>query len=497
MLRLAPKERMKISRQSMPEKEPLVRIHNWDEVPFGYTPAMAQLEAMRCLECKKPKCLLGCPVQVKIPEFIELVAEGDFLGAARKVKETNALPAVCGRVCPQEDQCEKYCVVGLKGEPVAIGRLERFVADYERNSQQVTVPETPPPTGKKIAIVGAGPAGLTAAGDLAKLGHEVVVFEALHKPGGVLFYGIPQFRLPKEIVEAEINALRRQGVMIKTNYVIGKIKSVDDLFEEDGFHAIFVGTGAGLPYFMSIPGENLNAVYSANEFLTRINLMRAWDFPHVDTPLHPHRRLAVIGGGNTALDAARTALRLPSAEKVFLIYRRSAVEMPARHEEVEHAKAEGIEFLFLTTPVAFIGEDGWVKKVECQKMELGEPDSTGRRKPVPIQESNFRLEVDAAIIAIGNGPNPLLARSTPGLKLSRRGTIEVVEAETGRTHRPAVFAGGDIVTGGETVIGAMGAGKRAAKAIHEYLMREPCSSPETPDSEKEAEAFNETSHGYH
>ena len=482
---ITPKERMKIPRQTMPEQDPADRVHNWDEVPFGYTPAMARLEAMRCLECKKPKCILGCPVQVKIPEFIQLVADGDFLGAARKVKETNTLPAVCGRVCPQEDQCEKYCIIGLKGEPVAIGRLERFVADYERNSHQATVPEIAPPTGKKIAIVGAGPAGLTAAGDLAKLGHEVVIFEALHKPGGVLFYGIPQFRLPKEIVEAEVNDLRRLGVQIKTNYVIGRIKSVDELFEVDGFHAIFVGTGAGLPYFMGIPGENLNAIYSANEFLTRINLMRAWDFPHTDTPLHTHRCLAVIGGGNTALDAARTALRLPSVEKVYLIYRRSAAEMPARHEEVEHAKAEGIEFLFLTNPVAFIGADGWVKKVECQKMELGEPDSSGRRKPIPISGSNFHLDVDGLIIAIGNGPNPLLARATPGLKLSRRGTIEVVESETGRTHRHAVFAGGDIVTGGETVIGAMGAGKRSAKAIHEYLMQEPCAATETVDAEKE------------
>jgi glutamate synthase (NADPH/NADH) small chain len=466
-------KKTKIPRQPMPEQEPEVRRKNFLEVPLGYTPAMAQLEASRCIQCKNPKCILGCPVQVKIPEFIKLIAEGDFAGAARKLKETNALPAVCGRVCPQEDQCEKLCVVGLKNEPVAIGRLERFAADYERMNNLIEIPELPPKTGRKVAIIGAGPAGLTVAGDLAKLGHEVVIFEALHKPGGVLFYGIPQFRLPKEIVEAEVDYLRKLGVEIKTNYVIGKIKSVDELMDEEGFDAVFVGTGAGLPYFMGIPGENLNAVYSANEFLTRINLMRAWDFPNFDTPMHAHKRVAVVGGGNTAMDAARTALRLPTTEKVYIVYRRSRNEMPARKEEIEHGEAEGIEFHMLTNPVKILGKDGWVSGIECVKMELGEPDSSGRRRPIPIKDSNFTIEVDAVVIAIGNGSNPLIAKTTSGLKTNKHGNIEVVDVDSGLTTREGVFAGGDIVTGAATVIEAMGAGKKAAIGIHNYIMSKP------------------------
>lgn len=463
-------KKAKVPRQPMPEQDPKIRNKNFLEVPTGYTPGMAQLEASRCIQCKNPKCILGCPVQVKIPEFVKLIADGDFAGAARKLKETNALPAVCGRVCPQEDQCEKLCVVGLKNEPVAIGRLERFAADYERVNNLVAIPSMPVKTGRKVAVIGAGPAGLTVAGDLAKMGHEVVIFEALHKAGGVLFYGIPQFRLPKEIVEAEVNYLRNLGVDIKTNYVIGKIKSVDELMNEEGFDAVFVGTGAGLPYFMGIPGENLNAVYSANEFLTRINLMRAWDFPNFDTPIHEHKCVAVVGGGNTAMDAARTALRLPTTEKVYIVYRRSLNEMPARKEEIEHGKAEGIEFHMLTSPTQIIGKEGCVNSIECIKMELGEPDASGRRRPVPIKDSNFILDVDAVVIAIGNGSNPLISKTTGGLKSNKHGNIEVVDKESGLTTREGVFAGGDIVTGAATVIQAMGAGKKAAAGIHAYIM---------------------------
>lgn len=466
-------KKTKIPRQPAPEQAPEVRRKNFQEVSLGYTPQMARLEALRCLQCKKPKCVLGCPVRVVIPEFIKLIAEGDFLAAARKIKEDNSLPAVTGRVCPQEDQCEKYCVTGLKGEPVAIGKLERFVADYERQQGVIEKFDPPPPTGKKIAIVGAGPAGLTAAGVLAKRGHEVVVFEALHKPGGVLFYGIPEFRLPKEIVEAEVNYLIRLGVQIKTSYVIGRIKSIDELMEQDGFDAVFIGTGAGLPYFLNIPGENLNAVYSANEFLTRINLMRAWEFPKFDTPLHAHKKFAIIGGGNTALDAARTALRLPTTEKSIIVYRRSRNELPARREEVEHAEAEGIEFHFLTAPTKILEKDGWVAGIECLKMQLGEPDKSGRRRPVVVDGSNFTIDVDAVIIAIGSGSNPLLTHDTPDLKTNEHGNIEVVDTESGLTAKKGVFAGGDIVTGAATVIEAMGAGKKAAQEIHKYVMGKP------------------------
>jgi glutamate synthase (NADPH) small chain len=460
----------KTPRTPAPERSANERKKDFKEVSLGYSPAMAQLEASRCIQCKKPKCVLGCPVRVAIPEFIQQVAKGDFLEAARIVKESNALPAITGRVCPQEDQCEKHCIIGIKGEPLAIGKLERFVADYERLHQNLETIKTAPSTGKKIAIVGAGPAGLAAAGDLAKLGHEVVIFEALHKPGGVLFYGIPEFRLPKEILEAELEHLKRLGIKIQVNYVIGKIKTLDELMLQDGFNAIFIGTGAGLPYFLGIPGENLNGVYSANEFLTRINLMHAWEFPAFDTPIHPHKTFAVIGGGNTALDAARTALRLPTTEKVMLLYRRTRGELPARLEEVEHAEAEGIEFHYLLSPVEVKGHNGWVSEILCQKMKLGEPDASGRMQPQPIENSVHTLKSDAVIIALGSGVNPLIAKSSSDLKTDRHGHIELADPDINLTSRPGVFAGGDIVTGAATVISAMGAGKKAAEGIHKYVM---------------------------
>ena len=465
----APKGK-KIPRQPVPEQLPEARSKSFDEVSYGYTPVMAKLEASRCLQCKKPKCVMGCPVHVAIPEFIKLIAAGDFIAAARKIKETNSLPAVTGRVCPQEDQCEKYCVLGLKNEPVAIGQLERFAADYERREGKIEIPELAPSTGKKIAIIGAGPAGLTTAGDLAKLGHEVVIFEALHKAGGVLFYGIPQFRLPKDIVEAELEYLKQMGVEIKVNYVIGKIKSLDELLSDEGFDAVFVSTGSGLPYFLGIPGENLNGVYSANEFLTRVNLMHAWEFPVFDTPLHAHKTIAVIGGGNTALDAARTALRLPSTEKVMIVYRRSPDEMSARDEEIKHGEEEGIEFRYLENPVRILGAKGWVTGVECQKMKLGEPDSSGRKKPVCIEGSEFEVKADAVIVALGSGTNPLIAQNTEDLKTDSEGRIKLSDADIQKTSKKGVFAGGDIVTGAATVISAMGAGKKAALGIHEYVM---------------------------
>lgn len=457
-------------RTSAPEQNPELRKKNFQEVSLGYTPAMAQLEASRCIQCKKPKCVIGCPVRVAIPDFIKQVAEGDFLAAAQTIKESNALPGVTGRVCPQEDQCEKHCVIGIKGEPLAIGKLERFVADFEQDHRNLELIEKAPSTGKKIAIIGAGPAGLAAAGDLAKLGHEVVIFEALHKPGGVLFYGIPEFRLPKEILESELEYLKRLGIEIKVNYVIGKIKSLDELMQEDGFDAVFIGTGAGLPYFLDIPGENLNGVYSANEFLTRINLMHAWEFPLFDTPVHQHKTFAVIGGGNTALDAARTALRLPTTEKVMLLYRRSREELPARLEEIEHAEAEGIEFHFLVGPVEIKGVNGWVSEIICQKMELGKPDSSGRKQPATIKESQFPLKADAVIIALGSGVNPLIAKSTSNLKTDPQGHIELSDPDINLTSQSGVFAGGDIVTGAATVISAMAAGKKAAQGIHQYVM---------------------------
>jgi len=464
-----PKERMKIPRQKMPEQNPKERGGNFDEVPYGYDTDLAITEATRCIQCKKPGCVAGCPVEIDIPGFIKLIAERDFVAAARKIKEENALPAVCGRVCPQEDQCEVRCVLGKKGDPVAIGRLERFAADYERAQGEVSVPEIPAATGKRVAVVGSGPAGLTVAGELRLLGHDVTIYEALHKTGGVLVYGIPEFRLPKAIVQAEVDYLVKMGVKIETDVVVGKLITVDELLEDHD--AVFIGSGAGLPVFMGIEGENLNGIYSANEYLTRSNLMKAYKFPEYDTPVAVGKRVAVVGGGNVAMDSARTALRL-GADKVFVIYRRSRVEMPARDEEIEHAEEEGIEFNLLTNPVKYIGdENGWVKEVECIRMELGEPDDSGRRRPVPVEGSEFRIEVDVAVVAIGNSPNPLIPDTTPNLKTQRWGNIEADE-ETGKTSRKGIFAGGDIVTGAATVILAMGAGKKAARAIHRYLMGE-------------------------
>ncbi len=450
----------------MPEQDPKERIHNFHEVPFGYTEEMAIQEAQRCLQCKKPPCIAGCPVNIDIPAFISLIAKGDFLGAARKIKEANLLPAVCGRVCPQEDQCEKLCVLSKKFEPVAIGRLERFVADYERESGKVQRPKIPRRTGKKVAVVGAGPAGLTVAADLIQQGHDVTVFEALHALGGVLVYGIPEFRLPKSILQSEVDYLASLGVHFEPSYVIGKTETVDELLER--FHAVFLGLGAGLPHFMRIPGENLNGVYSANEYLTRANLMRAYLFPEWDTPIKRGKNVAVIGGGNTAMDAVRTALRL-GAENAYLIYRRSRAEMPARDEEIHHAEEEGVQFRLLEKPVRIIGDEkGWVKEIELISMKLGEPDESGRRRPVPIPGSEHRLKVDTVVVAIGQGANPLLISATPGLKTNKWGYLEV-DPETGQTSRERVFAGGDIVRGGATVILAMGDGRKAARAIHELI----------------------------
>ena len=462
------KKKTQFPRQKMPEQEPRVRAKNFDEVPLGLSEELAKLEASRCLQCKKPTCVQGCPVSIDIPGFIELIHREDYRGAAKKLKEMNSLPAVCGRVCPQEDQCEKMCILGKKGEPVAIGRLERFAADFERAAGESVIPEMSPPTGKKVAVVGAGPAGLTLAGDLIKKGHQVTIFEALHKAGGVLVYGIPEFRLPKAIVQSEVDYLRTLGVEIRTNMVIGSIYTVDELLA-NGYDAVFLGMGAGLPTFMDIPGENLNGVYSANEYLTRANLMKAYLFPSYDTPIARGKEVAVLGGGNVAMDAARTALRL-GAEHSYIVYRRSKKELPARIEEVHHAEEEGIQFHFLTLPLEILGnEDGWVCGMRCQKMELGEPDESGRRRPVPVPGSEFGLEVDMVVVAIGTGANPLIPSTTPDLKINKWGYIEA-DPETGATSKPGVYAGGDIVTGSATVILAMGAGRKAANAIHKYLM---------------------------
>jgi glutamate synthase (NADPH/NADH) small chain len=451
----------------MMEQDPKDRIKNFREVPFGYTPELAMQEAQRCLACKKAVCIGGCPVDVDIPAFVQLIAEGNFVAAAKVLKKTNSLPAICGRVCPQEDQCEKVCTLTKKYEPVAIGNLERFAADFERDHGEVEIPQIAPPTGKKVAIVGSGPAGLTLAGDLVKLGHQVTIFEALHKTGGVLVYGIPEFRLPKTIVQSEVDYLSKLGVEIKTSFVVGMLWTVDDLFKE-GYHAIFIGTGAGLPNFMNIPGENLNGIYSSNEYLTRSNLMKAYIFPEYDTPIFSGKNVAVLGGGNTAMDSVRTSLRL-GAKNAYIVYRRSRNEMPARKDEIHHAEQEGVEFHFLTTPIKYYGNtDGWVTSMECLKMELGEPDASGRRRPVPKEGSNFIMEVDTVVVAIGNSSNPLIPQTTPGLEANKWGNI-IADPETGRTSRQGVWAGGDIVTGGATVILAAGAGKKAAKDIHQYL----------------------------
>lgn len=461
------KGNMKATRQPMPEQDPKERVKNFYEVPYGYTAEQAMEEAKRCIQCKKPLCVGGCPVNIDIPWFIELIAQGKFIEAARKIKETNGLPAVCGRVCPQEDQCEKVCIVGKKNDPVAIGRLERFAADYEREHGEVATPDIPKATGKQVAVVGAGPAGLTVAGDLVKKGHKVTVFEALHVAGGVLVYGIPEFRLPKKIVESEVEYLKRMGVEIVCNAVVGKLDTIDELLS-NGYDAVFVGSGAGLPNFMNIPGENFAGVYSANEYLTRVNLMKAYQFPEFDTPIIKGKKVVVIGGGNTAMDAARTALRL-CPEEVSIVYRRSKEELPARAEEVHHGEDEGIVFRLLTNPKRFIGDDeGRLKAVECVRMELGEPDESGRRKPVEVKGSEFQIEADVAIVAIGNGANPLIPQTTPDIKVNKWGNI-TVNPDTGRTSKKGVFSGGDIVRGGATVILAMGDGRKAANSIHEYL----------------------------
>ena len=450
----------------MPAQPPKERVKNFDEVPYGYTKEVAIAEAQRCLQCKNSPCVSGCPVEIDIPGFIKKIAEGDFAASARILKDKNLLPAICGRVCPQEDQCESVCVLGKRFEPVGIGRLERFIADWEAENGSGELPVLPPPSGKRVAVVGSGPAGLTVAGDLVKKGHHVTVYEALHKAGGVLVYGIPEFRLPKAIVAREVDYLKKLGVEIVTSFVVGRAKSVDELLEEND--AVFLGTGAGLPWFMFLPGENSKGVYSANEYLTRSNLMKAYRFPEYDTPIMRADRVATIGGGNVAMDSARTALRLGAKESI-VIYRRSRKEMPARIEEIEHAEEEGVRFQFLTNPVAYHADkDGWVTDVECIKMRLGEPDSSGRRRPIPIEDSNFLIPINAAIVAIGNSPNPLVPSTTPGLKTGRHGTIEVDE-KTNRTSKKGVFAGGDIVTGAATVILAMGAGRIAANSIDEYL----------------------------
>ncbi|MDA8169778.1 MAG: NADPH-dependent glutamate synthase [Nitrospiraceae bacterium] len=452
----------------VPEQAPLARRSNFKEVSLGYTKELALEEASRCFGCKNRPCVGGCPVGVPIPEFIAFLKAGEFQKAINKIKETNLLPAVCGRVCPQENQCEKFCTLAKKHEAVAIGRLERFAADWERENGKGGTPPLPPPTGKKVAVVGSGPAGLTCAYDLAKQGHKVFIFEALHAPGGVLFYGIPEFRLPKDIVRREIESLRKMGVEIVTNAVIGKLITVDELL--DDYDAVFISTGAGLPKFMNIEGENLNGVYSANEFLTRVNLMRAYQFPEYDTPIRVGERVAVVGGGNVAMDAARNALRL-GAREVTLVYRRSEVELPARKEEVHHAREEGVRFELCVNPARIIGGNGWVEAIECVRMDLCEADESGRRSPKPITGSEFQIPVDTVIMAIGTGANPLVPQNTKGLALTKRGYIAADE-ETGKTSREGIYAGGDIVTGSATVISAMGAGRRAARAIHKYLSGE-------------------------
>ncbi len=464
------KERMKIERRPMPEQNPELRSHNFKEVNLGLSAEDAKIEASRCIACGKPGCVTDCPVGVKIREVVDLIYAGEYLAAAAKMREDNALPAITGRVCPQEDQCEGGCVVGNKGKPVAIGNLERFIADYERESGQLGLPTNDPPSGKSVAIVGSGPAGLSAAGDLIQKGHKVTVFEALHELGGVLIYGIPEFRLPKDIVRGEVNNLRKMGVVFETNVVVGKSVTVDELLQDEHYDAIFVATGAGLPKFLGIPGEHLNGVYSANEFLTRVNLMRAYRFPEYDEPVYDcrDRDVVVVGGGNTAMDAVRTAKRL-GAKSATLVYRRSEKEMPARKEEVHHAKEEGVEFRMLTNPIELVGDEkGWLTGAKCMKMELGEPDESGRRSPVEIKGSEYILPASLVIIGAGTSANPLIQGSTPDLKTNKKNYI-VIDEETTRTSKRGVFAGGDIVTGGATVILAMGAGRKAAVSIHDYL----------------------------
>jgi len=453
-------------RVPVPERDPQERIKDFKEVKLGYTPQLAMEEAKRCLQCPTAPCVKACPVNVPIPQFLKLIEEGKFVEAARKIKEENIMPSVCGRVCPQEIQCEGACVVGKVGDPVAIGALEAFAGDYEASVgyEKFEIKEK---TGKKIAIVGSGPAGIACAADLVKLGHDVTIFEALHEPGGVLVYGVPEFRLPNETVKREIDFLLNMGVKLELNFIVGKTKTIYELLEE--FDAVFIGSGAGLPYMLNIEGLNLNGVYSANEFLTRIIFMGANKFPEYDTPVFTGKRVAVIGGGNTAMDVARTAKRLKEVEEVYVIYRRSEAEMPARVEEVHHAKEEGVIFKTLTNPVRFVGENGWLKAVECVKMELSEPDESGRRRPIPIPGSEFLLEVDTVVMAIGQGPNPVVVEGVKEIRRGKKGEI-LVDPETLMTDLPGVFAGGDVIHGGSTVIIAMGDGRKAAKAIHEYVM---------------------------
>jgi len=452
----------------MPKQTPEERVGNFSEVALGYDEAMAAQEASRCLSCPKPQCMKGCPVGVEIPAFIKLIKEGKIREAAWKVKETNALPAICGRVCPQELQCQKTCILGIRGQPIAIGRLERFVADYERQGG-VRTPERATPTGHMVAVVGSGPAGLTVAAELARLGHEVEMFESLHEAGGVLIYGIPEFRLPKDIVKYEVEYVKSLGVRLHLDATVGRLVSVPELLA-GGYDAVFIGSGAGLPDFLHVPGENLRGVYSANEFLIRTNLMKAYRFPVYRTPIQLGKTVVVVGGGNVAMDSARCAIRL-GAEKVYIVYRRSEEELPARHEEIENAKEEGVEFRLLTNPVRFLGDlEGNLVGVECLKMDLGEPDASGRKRPLPREGSNHCIEADTAVVAIGQSPNPIIQRTTEGLEVTRWGTI-LVDESTMATKLKGVYAGGDVVTGGATVISAMGAGKIAAGAIHDYFMK--------------------------
>jgi glutamate synthase (NADPH/NADH) small chain len=464
------KERIKMPRQHMPEQLPQIRNKQFTEVNLGYSAELARQEALRCLECAKPTCTKDCPVGVKVKDFVQLIVDGDFLAAAAKIREDNVLPAITGRVCPQEDHCEGACLLCKRGESLGIGYLERFVADYEQQHFDPSTIVKATPTGKKVAIVGSGPSGLTAAGDLIQKGHQVHVFEALHEIGGVLVYGIPEFRLPKKIIREQVDIMRAMGVVFETDVVVGRTVTVDELMNEEGYDAVFIGTGAGLPQFMGIPGEHLNGVYSANEFLTRINLMHAYEFPKYDEPMVDFRgkNVAVIGGGNTALDAIRSSLRL-GAGNAFILYRRSETEMPARLEEVKHAKEEGVQFQTLAAPLEFLDDGkGWLTGARCQKMELGEPDSSGRRRPIPIEGSEYVVPLSVAIMAIGTTANPIIRTTTPGLATTKKGYIQADDT-TQKTSRKGVFAGGDIVTGGATVILAMGAGRRAASAMHDYL----------------------------
>ncbi len=462
---MAEKKKLDLERREIPKQPPEVRRHNFFEVALGYTEELAVAEARRCIQCKKPQCVPSCPVEIDIPGFIGHIAKGNFKEGVRVLKSKNCLPAVCGRVCPQEEQCEKTCALKKLGGTVAIGRLERFLADWEAAQGTPEMPAIQGPTGKKVAVVGGGPAGLTVAGDLIQLGYAVTIYEALHRMGGVLVYGIPEFRLPKAIVNREVQYLQRLGVKLVTDFVVGKTRTIDSLLEE--YDAIFVGSGAGLPWFMEIPGENLNGIYSANEYLTRLNLMKGYRFPEYHTPIKVHKRVAVVGGGNVAMDCARSALRLGAESRI--VYRRSREELPARLEEVENAEEEGVVFEFLTLPIRYEGDaNGWVRRAVCQRMMLGEPDASGRRSPIPIEGDEIAFEVDAVVCAIGNSPNPLIGSTTPGLTLGKKGNIMADEI-TGSTSRAKIWAGGDVVTGAATVILAMGAGRKAARSMHEYL----------------------------